>query len=99
MLQVLLLKFSPSEGETQETQYCHYHQSQPCQKHKKFIIDSIINAMPIYLINHILYLLLGRVVAHALENGAEFLGVDGSVSVLVKYHKCIPASINIRIFQ
>ena len=55
--------------------------------------------MPIYLINHILYLLLGRVVAHAFENSAEFLGVDGSVSVLVKYHKCIPESVNIGIFK
>ena len=93
-VKLVLLKFSPSEGGTQEIRYCHYHQSQPRQKHKKISYGSIYQCNA-HLINHVLYLLLGWVVAHTLENSAEFLGVDCSISILVKYHKCIPASVNI----
>ena len=43
------------------------------------------------LIHHILDLLLGGVVAHGLEDGAQLLGVNRSVAILVKYHKCVSA--------
>ena len=59
-----------------------------------FVLDksflSLVYVLNKYLVNHLLDLFLGWIVSHALENCAQLLRVNCTISILIKYYKCVP---------